>query len=395
LVCNEDKNKMIAGVEDDVIQGLYEAATGLTPWADCLGHMHQALAPAYAVQLLVTDRRNGELRLAEASPGSPVDVVLEYLRQWHRLSPHVAHMAALPVGEVMNSARAFPRAQYASHPFYRDFWAAYGVCATLGAKAAQTADQVAVLGVTRTHDHPAFSAAEEAYLARCVKHLGSAFRIASSLLPVRTAGVVGLGLMQASARPMLLLDEQLGLMASNAPADGLLARADTLFVSRGQLQCANSEDGALLARAMASIMKDDVPLGQPVHTGLNGATVNASPSRTALRLGGSQGSRLLCSLWHMRPEQTQGAFGPQPVALLTINADAPADAQWLGAMFDLTPAEATVAAALMNGRDVKQIAHDHRRSVHTVRSQMRSVLQKTGARRQVDLVQMLLQASSM
>lgn len=392
---HEGNKNMMSDVGDDVIQGLYEAAAGLAPWGRCLGLIHRALAPVFSVQLLITDRRTGELKLAEASGDSPVEVVLEYLREWHRLSPHVAHMAALPVGEVMNSQRAFPRAQYADHPFYRDFWSAYSVCASIGAKAAQDSEQVAVLGLTRADTHPPFSPADEAYLSRCVQHLGTALRIAASLLPMRTAGIVGLGLMQASPRPMLLLDDQFSLMATNAPADALLARADTLYVSRGQLLCANSDDNTLFARAMASIMKAEVALGQPVHTGTHGTEVNTSPARTALRLGGANGSRLLCSLWHMRPEHTQGAFGPQPVALLTINADAPADAQWLGAMFDLTPAEATVAAALMSGRDVKQIAQDHRRSVHTVRSQMRAVLQKTGARRQVDLVQMLLQASSM
>jgi DNA-binding CsgD family transcriptional regulator len=391
----EGKNNMMSDVDDDVIQSLYEAAAGLVPWGRCLELVHRALAPAFAVQLLVTDRRSGQLKLAECSPDSPVDVVLEYLREWHRVSPHVAHMAALPVGEVMNSERSFPSAQYASHPFYRDFWGAYGVRSVLGAKAAQDSEQVAMLGATRANGHPPFTPEHEARMAGCVRHLGAALRIAASLLPMRTAGIVGLGLMQASSRPMMLLDDQLRLMASNAPADSLLARADTLYVSRGQLLCASSDDAAQLSRAMARILQSDAALGLPVHTAADGAAVNSSPSRTALRLAGPNGTRLLCSLWHMRPEHTQGAFGPQPVALLSVNADAPVDAQWLGAMFDLTPAEATVAAALMTGRDVKQIAQDHNRSVHTVRSQMRSVLQKTGARRQVDLVQLLLRASSM
>jgi DNA-binding CsgD family transcriptional regulator len=386
---------MAANVDDDVIKGLYEAAAGLLPWSECLSHLHRALAPAYVVQLLVTDRATGQLKLAEASPEAPVDVVLEYLREWHRLSPHVAHIATMPVGEVLNSARVFPAAQYAQHPFYRDFWSAYNVNGGLGGKAAQDAQQVAVLGVTRQIGHPPFTEAEETFFKRCLLHLGTAFRITASLLPVRTAGIVGLGLMQASPRPMLLLDEQLGLMATNAPADALLARADALFVSRGRLQCAMPEDCAQLQAALARIAQSDGSIGQPVRTQADSGAVNSSPNRTAVRLNGAGGQSLLCSLWHMRPEHTYGAFGPQPAALLTVHADTPADALWLGSMFDLTPAEATVAAALTSGLDVKQIADAHKRSVHTVRSQMRAVLQKTGTRRQVDLVQLLLRASSM
>jgi DNA-binding CsgD family transcriptional regulator len=373
-------------VVDDVIRGLYEAAAGLLPWPDCLARVHAAVAPAFAVQLLVSDRRSGQLRLAEASPDSPVDVVLEYLREWHRLSPHVAHLAAMPVGELMNSTRQFPPAQYADHPFYRDFWYAYNVGKMLGGKAAQDGQQVAFFGISRALDHPEFSPAEEAFVQRCLQHLSAALRIAASLLPLRSAGIVGLGLMQASARPMLLLDSDLGLMATNRPADSLLARGDTLFLNRGRLQCALPEDFGHLRRALASIAPP------PEAAAGNAATPH---TRTALRLGGGPAQPLMCSLWHLRPEQTQGAFGPQPAALLTVHADTPVDALWLGAMFDLTPAEATVAAALMSGLDVKQIADANRRSVHTVRSQLRAVLQKTGARRQVDLVQLLLRASSM
>lgn len=389
------KNRATAHIDDGVIRSLYEAAAGLVPWQQCLHQIHLALEPAFAVQLLVTDRRNGNLLLAEASPQSPVEVVLEYLREWHRVSPHVAHLASLPVGTVMNSARAFPPRRYADHPFYRDFWAAYGVTAMLGAKAAEDADKVAVFGVSRVAGHPAFSAADEAALARCTTHLAAAFRIATSLLPVRTAGIVGLGLMQASSRPMMLLDNQLNLLATNAPADRLLADGSTLCAARGALLCTLPEDGTRLQQALAKMAQAPAPAGAAGPAGLRGRGAGSAPSRTALRLAGAAGRPLLCSLWHMRPERTQGAFGPQPVALLSVNTDAPADAVWLGAMFDLTPAEATVAAALMGGMDVKQIAHAHHRSVHTVRSQMRAVLQKAGARRQVELVQLLLRASNM
>ena len=64
-------------------------------------------------------------------------------------------------------------------------------------------------------------------------------------------------------------------------------------------------------------------------------------------------------------------------------------------MFNLTPAEVAVATQLMRGLEAKQIARVHHRSLHTVRSQMRSLLQKTGSRRQADLVRVLMRASQL
>jgi len=61
----------------------------------------------------------------------------------------------------------------------------------------------------------------------------------------------------------------------------------------------------------------------------------------------------------------------------------------VAASFDLTPAEARVAVALARGASVADIAARHAVSTHTVRSQVKSVLFKTGTGRQAELVSLL------
>jgi DNA-binding CsgD family transcriptional regulator len=61
----------------------------------------------------------------------------------------------------------------------------------------------------------------------------------------------------------------------------------------------------------------------------------------------------------------------------------------LQGLFDLTPAEARVAAAIAEGRTVEVIAAAANVSHETVRSQLKAVLGKAGVSRQVDLVQLL------
>lgn len=80
------------------------------------------------------------------------------------------------------------------------------------------------------------------------------------------------------------------------------------------------------------------------------------------------------------------------ILVLTKASTAPTRATpLLQALFDLTPAEAVVAARVAAGRTVDDIARDDAKSVETVRNQLKSVLAKTGCRRQVDLARLLAQ----
>lgn len=62
------------------------------------------------------------------------------------------------------------------------------------------------------------------------------------------------------------------------------------------------------------------------------------------------------------------------------------DTFMLAAMYDLTPAEARVASALCAGDAPSDIADRHNLSIHTVRSQVKAVLEKTSCTRQAELV---------
>lgn len=63
----------------------------------------------------------------------------------------------------------------------------------------------------------------------------------------------------------------------------------------------------------------------------------------------------------------------------------------LQALFDLSPTEAVIAERIAAGRTVEEIARIDAKSPETVRNQVKSVLAKTGCRRQLDLARMLAQ----
>ena len=80
------------------------------------------------------------------------------------------------------------------------------------------------------------------------------------------------------------------------------------------------------------------------------------------------------------------------ILVLTKASEQPTQAiSLLQALFDLSATEADIAARISAGRSAEHIALADAKSVDTVRNQLKSVLQKTGCRRQVDLVRLLTQ----
>lgn len=78
------------------------------------------------------------------------------------------------------------------------------------------------------------------------------------------------------------------------------------------------------------------------------------------------------------------------IMVLTKPVDSPTGATpLLQALFDLTVTEAGIAARIAAGQTADEIATRDAKSVGTVRDQLKSVLEKTGCRRQVDLARLL------
>lgn len=82
-----------------------------------------------------------------------------------------------------------------------------------------------------------------------------------------------------------------------------------------------------------------------------------------------------------------GGFGI--LVITPVSASSAPTAAILVALFDLTPSEARVARAIAEGSSLEQIATRYAVSVATVRTQTKSVFQKTGTHRQAELAALL------
>lgn len=96
---------------------------------------------------------------------------------------------------------------------------------------------------------------------------------------------------------------------------------------------------------------------------------------------------MLAALDDSQSQNTQGK-----IALYLSIPDTPFNlsADVLRALYTLTPAESSVAIALVNGLSLAQISESNGVSIETVRSQLKSIFTKMGVKKQQDVIRILL-----
>jgi DNA-binding CsgD family transcriptional regulator len=374
-------------LDDEVVRNLYEGAAGLISWPEALRGLHREMNCS-GLQLVAVDKIAGRLVTSEQPTlemlPANIDGTLDHVREYHRHDPHMKYVATLPVGVVMHTATSFPAREWADHPFYREYWSAYGVRELFAVKVAEDERYVVMLGMTRTNEMPVYTPSDMNLLERYVCHLAAAYRIIRHLGAAQATAQAGLALIEASARPMILLDGNRNIVTANAPAKRILETESVVYERAGKLVCQTNKSAAALSTGLLDLALSDASVS------------NCGQRRVAVRLVGRRADEVIhCSLWAMKAAATMGVFGPNSVVLLTIATPGVVDSVFVGSMFDLTPAEAKVAVALVEGRDLHNIADAHHVSIETVRSQLKTVFSKTGTHRQSDLIALLLRATTL
>lgn len=174
----------------------------------------------------------------------------------------------------------------------------------------------------------------------------------------------------------------------NRAARRELDRGDAMMrVHRGQLELLHRHNDRRLRRAL--------------HDLLSGAGV-ASGRFSAFPLCNQQGQpayAVYVMPWTLpsdRQEWSQALFSvPEPLALIflcRVGAAGITGAELLRELFGWTPAESRLALALANGDTVASFARRCHVSVNTARSQLQSVLRKSGLTRQSELIQQVVHA---
>lgn len=178
----------------------------------------------------------------------------------------------------------------------------------------------------------------------------------------------------------------LGFEAMNALSVGVV-----IVDCRGCVALANAKGAELLERR--AIFRSAAPLA-----------LRDTRSRDALRRGLAAASHGTTCALKLRDRDAKPAISailvplrapldrmhasgaPVLLAMNDLFATGAIPGVWLAQLFGLTPTESSVTNWLVTGRPIEEYARDRGVSVATVRSQVKTVLAKTGMSRQVQLV---------
>ncbi len=207
-------------------------------------------------------------------------------------------------------------------------------------------------------------------------HLRRAVTI-SNVLDVRSAEVASLtGIIDALQAAVVLVDEHCGIIYANPPAQVMFALDEPVQARDGFVTVATAVVRNALLSAVKQAAHDETQLGER-GLGIPLKRVSGDPAVIhVLPLG--------------RGTLRAGSARKAVAALFVVPANTPPQMprDALVLLYDMTPAEVRVCEMIMQGVPPSDIATTLGVSINTVRSHLARVFEKTGTKRQADLVKL-------
>ncbi|AWN36373.1 helix-turn-helix transcriptional regulator [Methylobacterium radiodurans] len=351
-------------IDEAVLDGIYEAALMPEAWPRALDAV-AALGGAAGTILFVTDQSQISRWTASACFVSVMEAWVG--GGWGARSQRVPRMIGLRHPGFVTEHDLYRDDELDADPSYTDFLRPRGMGWGAGAFVPLPSGGAAVFSVERRLEAGPMSRGEVARLDAIRPHLAR-----SALMAAR------MGLERA--RTAMAILDRLSLPAALLHADGrvLLANAQldeaTAYVvarAHGRIGLPSSRAQALFQSAVAASRGSEAARSIPL----------------AAREG--HGPAILHLLPLRRSAQDLFAGGALLMVLTRLtNAPLP-EISLLEGLFDLTPSEAKLAAALCAGSTIDGTAAELGLSRETLRTQLKRVFAKTGTGRQAELVNLL------
>jgi DNA-binding CsgD family transcriptional regulator len=172
---------------------------------------------------------------------------------------------------------------------------------------------------------------------------------------------------------VIVTDNSGRVVEMNRAAESIVQLDDGLKVSNDRLCARRAFETAKVAKLVA------------------GATADAESRRAAGRMLVGRCDGLASYVLTVAPLHTGMAVDDRRLALIVVVDPErhSASERDLAELFGLSPAEARLAAALLTGKTLSQIAAGTDIRITTLRTQLGSILRKVGADRQSDLIRIL------
>jgi DNA-binding CsgD family transcriptional regulator len=313
-----------------------------------------------------------------AQGGPPFDTPLQrrYNEEYGRIDPYGPALALKARTAPILADEIVERRDLERSDFYHLVLTPFELHHALFLPAVLQADRFEAFTIWRSLRQGPFDRASTALLELLLPHVQSALRTRRVLAAAADRAARAEAALDAVATPTFLLNVHSRVVHRNAAAEALLAAADGLAIRERRLAARDPRSHEALQAAIHAAVR----AGSALPSRPPGAVAIARPS-------GKQPLQAIIS-----PLRLSGELLPAHALVLVADPertyDLPGDV--LKTLYGLTPSEAEIANALLAGRSVAEIAELRRVTEGTLRVQLKTILHKTGVRRQGELLRLLM-----
>jgi DNA-binding CsgD family transcriptional regulator/PAS domain-containing protein len=308
--------------------------------------------------------------------GITVDDHREFLGTWHKRNVYGSR-CPIRAGAIVLGQDIVPQAELVRSAMYREYLAPRAIQEILRLDVLHADDRSLSISLGRPWSSGAFTKDELQFVHIVMPHLQHAATVQARLGDASALARSALDALETAQAPVFVLDRRGRVVHASIEAERLLCESDGLIAGANGLRAATPTHSGRLAALVGRAAGSN---GAPVVSGtLRLPRPSGKPDLTLVAMPLSPRASL--PLAH-RPAVVLQVT--DPLARPTPNRALLAEA------FELTPAEADLAADLLCGLGVREIAARRERSIATVRTHLASVLAKTGTSRQSELVRLLM-----
>lgn len=367
--CAADRRKE---ADTSLINAIYEAAENIHCWEGALTALARAHRSTWAA--LISHDRDAKQGSIIYSCGIPEALRREYKAQFASINPWVtAYASACAFGTAISGESMLPAPQLRKTQFFRKFLLRLGMIHTMHAGIAKDGPLETHLVLGRPESQKPYGHSEIDALQPFVGHVVRAWRIGDRLSRVQLLSRQALQALDHLSVGVLILDKIGQVLAMNREARAIIERGEGVGIGPDGLEVI--EDGRT-KRLSAILARDQWPCRFRLLAA-------QSPS----------GSGQIALL--VRPLEDASGRGNAGVLVFVSDPHGRTnrfDPEIIGRFYSMTPAEARLAARMAHGNNLDGVAGELGISIHTARTHLKRIFEKTGVDRQSALVYVLQNA---
>lgn len=366
----------------DVLEQLYRTPADVSQWRGFLSSLTRATASRSA-RLLVMDKSAKRVHYSD-KVNIDDDQHQAYVDHFVNLCPWRPELALKAPGRLYNTYHDFSCKQgdFYQTEFFND-WARHldiehGLCGTVFNDSRYTVQ----LLVQRTGDQGPFPRSLTTQVNQLIPHVQRVLHLNRAMAVQQQHSLSVLQAAERTFMPFLLLNGDGKIIYTCQRAAALISECPALSVHNNALVLRCQRTQACFQTLVRKSARGGTEGGMPPVLVSSGQ--RRSPLRLLVEPLGVPGASPV--FW--AGEAAVAVYIQDPEEHLDV------DEELLVRLFGLTPAEGRVGAGVALGKDLNQLSEEAGTTVNTVRTQLKSVMSKTGTRRQAELVRLVLQSAA-